>query len=171
MKLLCPYEEKIAELLNENYHPRETDSETLKHAECCPQCSDVILSVKALQQAKTAALSSARLKSPGYLWWKAQLLQKDSALEQISRPFLWIEKFSLIGIVCAAIVIAFRQREQIIAFFQRAGETFGSPQLALADLLPKVQNGNNFLWIALPAGLAAIAITGGLMLYFSEEKN
>ena len=171
MKIICPYEEKVAELLHKNGQPADSAAEALKHAEHCPRCSDVILAVTALQQAKTAAMQSARAVSPGYLWWKAQLLQKDNALEQIAKPALWVEKFSLIAVICAAIVFGLRQWEQIAAFFKRAFETIGLPQLELADLFSTVKNGNYVLWIALPVGLAVIAILGGLMLFFSEERN
>jgi hypothetical protein len=171
MKIICPYEEKIAELLRENCQAADSVAEALKHAENCPRCSDIILAVKALQQGKTAAMQSARVLSPGYLWWKAQLLQKDNALEQISKPALWVEKFSLIAVICAAIFFGLRQWEQIAAFFKRAFETVGLPRLELADLFSTVKSGNNLLWIALPVGLAAIAILGGLMLWFSEERS
>jgi hypothetical protein len=167
MKLVCPYEEKIAGLLNEN-HP---DAEALKHAEHCTRCSDVILAVQALQQGKAAAMQSARLSSPGYLWWKAQLLQKDTALEQISKPVMWVEKFSLIGAICAAIVIALRQRDQVWAFLKNAYKVFGFSRPELMDLFSRIHDGNYILWIALPAGLAAIAIMGGLMLFFPEERS
>jgi hypothetical protein len=171
MKIVCPYEEKIAELLRENGQAAESVAEALKHAENCPRCGDVVLVVKALQQGKAAAMQSARAVSSGYLWWKAQLLQKDNALEQIAKPALWVEKFSLIAVICAVIVFGLRQWGQIAAFLKRAFETVGIPQLQLADLFATVKNGNYVLWIALPVGLAAIAILGGLMLWFSEERS
>jgi hypothetical protein len=171
MKIVCPYEKKIAELLHENGQPGDSIAEALKHAEHCPQCGDVVLAVRALQRGKAAAMQSARTVSSGYLWWKAQLLQKNNALEQIAKPALWVEKFSLIAVVCTTIVFGFLQWKQIVAFFKSAFETVGLSQFDLASLFAAVKSGNYSLWVALSIGLATITILGGLMLWFSEEKS
>jgi hypothetical protein len=165
----CPYEEKTAQLLNENRWG--TDPALTAHAQKCSRCSNVVMTVQMLQQNRTNTSMATRAVSPGYLWWKAQLLRQNGALEQITKPVVWAERLALCGMLFIAAAVAFCYwgwfGEQISGF----SGLFGSAMTPLKEIWLRSTSGNSLIYVSLVAGLMIIAGVGGLTLLLSDSKK
>jgi hypothetical protein len=71
-----------------------------KHASACPICSDIAVVTKFLQT--QAAVEPVPL-DPNFLWWKAQLANKQLALERATRSIALVERIAYWGIGAAAL--------------------------------------------------------------------
>jgi len=171
MKLpFCPHEERVAELLREDKWPSAADPALRTHAGNCSRCSDVVLAVQALQQGRSARMLTAHAGSPYYLWWRAQLLRRNSTVERITKPLIWAERFALICMLCVAGGFVFWQWGQITEWIGGMSGIFDSQYLPNTIWLPSTVKSNLIIY-SLLAVLAAIAGIGGLTLFMSGEKE
>ncbi len=68
------------------------DEDLATHAATCAICQDLSLVSTFLEAEAASARSEASLPGPGLIWWKAQLLAKRAAAEQVTRPIAVYEK-------------------------------------------------------------------------------
>ena len=96
----CPRESEISAALARGHWPQACSDELRSHAAACRACAELVLLRQAFHRERSAAASEARLERPGVLWWRAQLLRRNAAIERISRPLLGAQIFA--WIMCAA---------------------------------------------------------------------
>jgi hypothetical protein len=114
---------------------------------------------------------AAHAGSPGYLWWRAQLLRRNSVAEQIAKPVVWAEKLALIGLLCVASVFFFRQWGHIGNWIGGFADIFDSQAFGLSAIWLRSAFEGNLIGYSILAGLAAIACIGGLTLFMSDGKE
>ncbi len=79
------------------------EDELHAHAAACPVCADVVLVAQFMQNLAEEAGAEAALPDAGRIWWKAQLLAKQAAVERATLPIAIVEK---IAYACAALALA-----------------------------------------------------------------
>src|SRR5215469_12297566 len=100
----CGREKEVLELLARGHWPDACTGELRAHAAACRSCQDLILVKQAFRADRLVAAGSARLESPGVLWWRAQLRRRNAAIERISRPILGAQIFAWVVCLAAAVV-------------------------------------------------------------------
>jgi hypothetical protein len=114
MKHACSHGKQIAEALKNGRWPDACDMELRTHAEACRTCSDLILVTQAFQRARVEPVPTARFDSAGLLWWRAQLRQRNVAVERVGRPVTLAQTFAvLINLLVAAGFLAWQFRQGI----------------------------------------------------------
>jgi hypothetical protein len=93
----CPHEKELRELLARGQWPlaAETAPELYAHVAACRSCSDLVLVTESFRKARAASTASARLTPPGVLWWRAQLLRRNAAVERVTRTFFGAQVVAL----------------------------------------------------------------------------
>ena len=92
----CSYGKEIAEALESGRWPHVCGTDLRAHAETCRSCSDLILVTHTFQRARRATPQAARFDSPSLLWWRAQLRQRNAAVERVAKPIRFAYAFALL---------------------------------------------------------------------------
>ncbi len=172
MKLpFCPHEEEVAENLREDRWPWGANPALLVHTRNCRACSDILLAAQTLQQARSAAVRSMQVGSPGYLWWRAQLRLRNRAIDRMAEPVVWAEKIALISVACVACASAIWQRALITDWFGWLTTLFQSQAFRLDALWLPAAGGGNLIGYTVLAALGAFACIGGLALFITAGKE
>ena len=107
----CSHLDEIRQALTAGQWPHAAAPELRAHAASCNRCTQEILITTHLQQARSAAIASAQRGTPSVLWWRAQLLRRNTAVERASRPIAAAQIFALIMVVLGiACIIGTRWR-------------------------------------------------------------
>jgi len=164
----CPHEKEIAALLERGHWPGASSPETIAHVAACNACRERILLTQAFGRERVAASASARLESPGVLWWRAQLRRRNAAIQRIGRPILGAQVFAVVVALISAAVFFASQARQSLGWFAWLAEAPRS--LHLEALLPASwQNATGAAGL-LAALLAALVLIGGAAIYASSDK-
>jgi|SRR5689334_12537846 hypothetical protein len=97
------YCEKEAEILEALRHGA-LYPEHAKHAANCAICADT-LAVSEFLQGDTG--TAPALPDSDFLWWKAQLVRKQMAVERATRSIALVKKLSYFGAAAAGLWLAF----------------------------------------------------------------
>jgi hypothetical protein len=92
----CAHGKEIADALESGRWPHACGTELLAHAETCRSCSDLILVTQTFQRARRAIPQKAHFDSPSLLWWRAQLRQRNAAVERVGQPLKVAYVFALL---------------------------------------------------------------------------
>ncbi len=79
------------------------EDELHAHAAACLVCADVVLVARFMQNLAEEAGAEVALPDAGRIWWKAQRLAKQAAVERATLPIAIVEK---IAYACAALALA-----------------------------------------------------------------
>jgi hypothetical protein len=124
--------------------------------------------MQAFHGARAESTRAAQPGSPGVLWWRAQLRRRRAAVERIGKPILGAQIFALsIALVLAAgfVVSQARHGLQWVSWFSK------SPTFRLDSLWPATLVMPQWGAMLLVSGLVALALLGGLAVYFNSEKQ
>jgi hypothetical protein len=166
----CPNEEKVADLLKKGRWPWAADSKLRNHVDNCGRCSDVLFMVQSLQQSRSASMLKAHAASSHELWLKAQLRRHSSIMEQVARPIVWAERFALLGMLCVAIGLMFRQRMQISGWVDWMTGSFPAEAMRLSSFWSASSQQGSLIGYSILAGFAAVACICGFTLFMSDAK-
>jgi len=167
----CSCEKEVAELLRHGQWPSACPPELRAHLSACRSCGDLALVTEAFQRARSEAVGTARISTPGMLWWRAQLRRRNAAVERIGKPILGAQIFALT--INLFIVLAF------LAYQARHGMAWLTwlEQLPLAYSLhldnlsqSALLNPGWSLMVLIPAA-ATLAMLGGVVVYLASEKQ
>jgi hypothetical protein len=165
----CSREREAAEALRRGHWPDGCSAELRNHIVACRVCSDLVLVTQTMQAGRADATASARLQSPGVLWWRAQLRRRSAAIDRIERPILGAQifAFALILVVGSATLMwQAHHGHSIISWLEQLSGT-----IHFESLLPgSPEHGEGRLWILVPV-LATIALVSGVVAYFASEKH
>jgi hypothetical protein len=174
MMRTCPREAEVKLLVERGQWPHAGPQELRAHVSTCRSCSEVALVTAAFQQARSQTMSEARAGSPGLLWWRAQLRRREAAVERISRPILGAQIFALMLTLIVAMAAVVWQARQGLAWLTWLEQI---PHNLNTHWFTALSNSNLFgsdsmIGFILPAaGLAAIALVGGVVAYLSSEEH
>ena len=167
----CTREREVRELLLRGQWPQAAGEELRAHAAGCRTCTDVALVMEALLAVKSQSANAANPGSPGVLWWRAQLRRRKAAMERIDKPIVGAQIFAFGITILIAGVFAVSQVRR------------GAPWLSWFGELPRaVSDYFAGLWTsasAMPvwglalglAGLAAVAVLSGVVLYLDRQRR
>ncbi len=167
----CVREREVAQLLEFGQWPQASPAELRTHAAGCRVCSQRVLLTVRLRAARAQAMAAAQLPSAGTLWWRAQLRRRNEALVRVSRPLLGAQLFALVAaavLAAGALVWAMRAGLRSSAGFAAWLQSLRGG-LRWSALLPDALPAIAWWWIA-PL-LAALVLTGGVIVYFATEKQ
>jgi hypothetical protein len=170
----CSQEEKIAELAKTGNWPQAADPDLAAHAGKCSRCNEALFAIQMLQRLRASDVKRAHIGSPTALWWRAQLRQRNGAMEQIAKPLVWAEIVAFIGMLVIAAAIFFQQWTPINRWLNSA-KTTGENQILYTALnwFSTIDGGSltSFVMLAGIAGVAAIVCVGGLTLFLSDKSR
>ncbi len=176
----CPRENEVKELVERGQWPQACPPELRTHVNCCRSCGDLVLVTAAFQCARTEASGVAKVGSPGVLWWRAQLRQRNMAVERIGRPILGAQIFALAVNLLLAVVFVVWQARHGLAWLTWLEQL---PQDAamhvdsqwLASLWPTDLFGSGLSSVLSPMVLipaaATLLLLGGVVVYLASEKQ
>ena len=176
----CSREKDVRELVLRGQWPQAAGEELREHAAGCRTCSDLALVMQTFSAAK-AEISAQdpvlpHLPSAGVLWWRAQLRKRKAAMEKIDRPIVGAQIFAFASVLVIALAFA--------AFEAKRGANWFSfdRMFKLGDLPRTVSDYFGGLWTSassMPvwglalglAGLAAVAVFSGVVLYLDRQRR
>jgi len=152
----CSQHELVAAALRAGYWPEGCDPALRAHVESCDSCGDLVLVAQTLRRAHTEATQSARIASPGLLWWKAQLRRRNAAIQSVTRPVAVAEKIALLVMVLAVVALVVWQQSQLAAWLASIWEPLSS--------ITEIPG-------ALLIGFATLLLFGGFAVYLFTAKE
>ncbi len=152
----CSQHQSVAAALRTGHWPEGCDPSLRAHVETCDSCNDLVLVAGTLRQAHTEAIQSARVASPGILWWRAQLRRRNAALHSVTRPVAVAEKVALLVLVLAVVALLAWQHSQLIAWLANL-----SGPLSSITQIPG----------ALMIGVGTLLLFGGFAVYLFAAKE
>ena len=172
MKLrACAQEKEVAALVLRGQWPAACPADLRAHVESCRSCGDLVAVMQAFQGARMESSRAAQPGSPGVLWWRAQLRRRRAAVERIGKPILGAQIFALsITLVLAAGFVVSQARHGLawLSWFSQLSQ---SPTFRLDSLWPSALAMPEWGGMLLVSGLVALALLGGLAVYFKAEKQ
>ncbi|MGZ7030284.1 MAG: hypothetical protein ACXVG9_13250 [Terriglobales bacterium] len=170
MTYSCSRGAEIAEALKNGRWPDACERELHAHADSCQGCSDLILVTQAFQRARTEAAPRARFDSASLLWWRAQLRQRNTAVERVGKPITIAQTFAVVvNLLVAVGFVAWQFRRGVRwdsiwpGFFRPA--TFHSWNWSFAAMRL------DWTFMVLIPSLAAMALVSWLVLRLVSEKQ
>lgn len=174
----CPREKEVKELVECGRWPVATAiaPELRSHVSGCCFCRELVVITGAFLRARAEATEMAKLGSPGVLWWRAQLRQRNAALDRIGRPILGAQIFALaVNLMLAAGFAVWQARHGLawLTWMEQLPPTAAfhlDPQrinlLWNAALTDSASN-----WLILLPASATLALLGGVVVYLASEKQ
>jgi hypothetical protein len=176
----CPREAEVKALIERGQWPQACAPELRAHVANCRQCSELALVIAAFQRARNQAVGSAKLGSPGLLWWRAQLRRRNVAMERISRPILSAQIFAVaVNLVLAAAVAVWQAKHGLawLSWLQQLPHSVNAHWFS--SLLPAnlfnadLSSGTGSLLApaVLFIAVSVLALIGCVAVYFASEKQ
>ena len=157
----CSRESELKRQLDQGHWPDACSTDLRQHVNACVSCRSLIAVSQAFRHERARALPSARLESPGVLWWRAQLRRRRTAMEQVSRPLLGAQIFAVAITLVAATLFLLSQWSKSSEWLAKIGDL--PRTLHLEALLPAAwQNATGLLWMVI-AVVAVLAMAGGVI--------
>jgi hypothetical protein len=172
----CRREAEIKALVERGQWPQACAPDLRDHVSTCGPCSELALVTTAFQRARNQALGAAKLGSPGLLWWRAQLRRRNVAVERISKPILNAQIFAIaVNLAVAAAVAVWQARHGLawLTWLQQLPHNVSSQWLSALVPTDLFSSGLNSLAspLVLISALSALALVGGVVVYFASEKQ
>ena len=105
----CTYEEEVVRALKDGHWPEGCALELREHVETCETCGDLVLVTQSFQLARREAEREAIPGSASLLWWRAQLRQRNTAAERVSRPITIAQRFALLVYAVVGVLLVASQ--------------------------------------------------------------
>jgi hypothetical protein len=167
----CTREREVTELLQSGHWPLACGPELGDHVNTCARCSDLVLVTEAFRQDRVASEGRARLNSPGVVWWRAQLRQRNAALEKIARPIQGAQIFALIVSVVVAVGFVVSQARHGLGWLSWWSGLRLTEAFHLGTLWSSVSMTSDWSLAVLIAGFGALALLSGVVLYLAFERK
>lgn len=163
----CPREPELSEALRAGCWPAGSDAALRKHVDQCESCRSTALIAHMLREDRAEAIRAMPLASPGLLWWRAQILQRQAAIRQASRP---VHVAITVSLVMSAVVVAsvlFSLRSLIANWISAiaAGPVSAQPGSVSSPAITSLP----LLFVLF--ALTALAAIGGLAVYAAVHRK
>jgi hypothetical protein len=167
---LCSWETQLEATLRQGRWPHACDPDLRAHVDGCRRCQELVLVTQALQRAKSNAEELARLRSPGLLWWRAQLRRRNEAIQSVTEPLALAEKVGLFGLLAAFCVLVWQGGRS--AYMLNLFEGLSRSGFSSLRELWAVASGAN-LWIIVlgASGLGTLALLAGFVIFLLRDEG
>lgn len=165
----CNHERELAAALHDGHWPDACSPELRAHVEACRTCSERLLVTTAFRRERAVAAGSARLESPGVIWWRAQLRRRNAAIERIGRPIFGAQVFAVAVALVAAAVFFATQAKQSVGWLAWIADIPRS--LHLEALLPAALQNGGVGPVVLIGATALLAFCGGIYAYIASGRH
>src|SRR5690348_10960530 len=82
----CPRVSELSDALRAGRWPAGCDAALRDHVQRCESCRETAFVAQLLREERAGAIREMPPASPGLLWWRAQILQRQAAIRRASRP-------------------------------------------------------------------------------------
>lgn len=166
----CTSEKELEATLRQGRWPHACDPDLRAHVEACRDCQELVLVTRALQKAKSNGEQLARPRSPGLLWWRAQLRRRNEAIQNVTEPLALAEKVGLFGLLAAFCVLLWQssQSADLLNLFQGL---FGSDFSSLGELWTTASGANLGIVVLVLAGLGTLAFFASFAIFLLRDKS
>ena len=167
----CPHEKEVAELLRRGQWPAACPPELRAHLSACRACRDLVLVTEIFQNARSVASGTARIGTPGALWWRAQLRRRNEALMRVRKPLLGAQIFALaVNLLLAGGFLAFLAKDgvQWLSWLEQIRQTQGS---FFGSLWPSTLFSSGWNLMVMIPVLATLAMLSGVVVYLASERQ
>lgn len=167
----CSREREVAELLHRGQWPAACPPELRAHLSACRSCADLALVTEAFQRMRSEAVGSARIGTPGLLWWRAQLRRRNAAVERIGKPILGAQIFALvINFFFVVAFLAYQARHGLawLSWLEQLPQAYS---LHLDNLSQSALLNPGWSFLVLIPVTATLALLGGVLVYLASEKQ
>lgn len=167
---LCSSEKELEAALRQGRWPHACDLDLRAHVDGCRDCQELVLVSQTLQKAKSNGYELARMRSPGLLWWRAQLRRRNEAIQSIAEPLALAEKIGLLGLLAAFCVLVWQggQSADLLNLFQGLFSSGFSP---LEELWAAASGANVGIIVLGVAGLGTLAFLASFAIFWLGDKS
>jgi hypothetical protein len=166
MKYFCSQQKQVDTELRQGRLPELWDDALRAHVAGCRSCGDLVLVAQALQQDRMQTVQTAQVASAGALWWRAQVRLRNGALERVTRPIAWAEKFALIVTGAVALAVIIWKRSQLLGWlFALVAGSHPGASPAGSSLI------DGWTAVLMVTGLGTVALCAGLTVYLLREEE
>jgi hypothetical protein len=164
----CSCEKELAQALKAGHWPDGCGRELRAHVETCASCNDFVLVTQAFQQARGESVSVPEVQSPGLLWWRAQLRNRNAAAKKISAPITIAQIFAwLVTLLSMAALVATQYRHGLR--WEAWWSEFAPSRAFHAAALAAARFDWNFLLLAPSLGM--LVLLSGVVVYLVSAKQ
>ena len=177
----CPREREVKELVERGQWPvvEATAPELYAHIRHCRSCEELAFVALTFQRARAETAAAAMVGPPSVLWWRAQLRQRNAAVERIGMPMMGAQIFALAVSLALAVGLAAWQARHGLAWLpwlkqlpQTATQQFDSGWTQmLSTLWSSALPGSAWNWMVLLSAGATLALLGGVAVYLASERQ
>ena len=164
----CSCEKEVMQALKAGHWPDGCDRVLRTHVEACSRCSDLVLVTEAFQSARIESVHEMPAVSPGLLWWRAQLRNRNTATKKMSAPITIAQIFAWLVTVLSMAVLAASQYRHGLRW--QAWWSEFSPSHALHTFLGGVSKLDWNLVLVAPS-LGALILLSGVVVYLVSAKQ
>lgn len=166
----CTSEKELEATLRQGRWPHACDPDLRAHLDSCRDCQELVLVMQTLQKAKSNGEQLAQLRSPGLLWWRAQLRRRNEAIQSVTEPLALAEKVGLFGLLAAFCVLLWQgsQSADLLNLFQGL---FGSDFSSLGELWATASGANLPIVVLVLAGLGTLVLFVSFAIFLLREKT
>ena len=166
----CSSEKELEAALRQGRWPHACDPDLRAHVDACCDCQELILVTQTLQKAKSNGEQLAQLRSPGLLWWRAQLRRRNEAIQTVTEPLALAEKVGLLALLVAFFVLVWQggQPADLLSFFQ---SLFSSDFSSLGELWTTASGANAGTMVLGFAGLGTLVLFVSFAIFLLREKT
>ena len=101
----CPREQEVFDAIRAGQWPELAPAELREHATSCTGCGDLALVAHAMFVDFNEAVRTARVRTAGAVWWRAQRRARQEAVKTATRTVTAIQMMSVVAAVAVAIAI------------------------------------------------------------------
>ncbi len=166
---LCPHEEDVKAMHRSGHWPEACPPSLRAHLDTCTRCAQHLLLVSAFQTSRTEALQEARLDHPNLLWWRAQLLRRNAALQTVSKPITAAQIFALVISLAAASFAVLQLSKAFNAPSLMTGPSAAPPPIETASFLASFQA--NPAALPVLAGIGSLALLSAIVIYLAASER
>jgi len=130
-----------------------------------------VLVTETLRRARVDSSETARLNSPGLLWWRAQLRRRNAAVERIGKPVLRAQFFALSLYVGAVVALVASQARHGMQWLTWLAELTQSRTFHLEVLWPAMATRPDWNSALVAPGVALLVLFSGVILYFATDRQ
>ena len=165
----CPREEELKLAEQAGQWPQACSEDLRTHVAGCSACQGFVLLAEQFRTARAAAMDTAPLRSPGLLWWQAQLRRRNEAVERLERPIVGAQIFALCVMLLAGLGFAVYEARHEGSWLERLAAILHEALAQVADLWPV--NTVGWGWALPLAAVGALALVGSAVVYFSTDRR
>ncbi len=124
----CEFEQKIVR----EFSGWKDSPELSAHVASCANCREALKVATWMRTSARAESQLPPLPTPGFLWWKAQIIQKQTAARRATQPLVWAQviAFALAAAAFTGILIIIpEQFASVWKYFSESLELVAAPLL------------------------------------------